>query len=73
MTSQVECYVLNIGSLKIVMPAIQAALSGSTITATINSGNQISYASATLNQTANTHGFRLGDANGTIDNFTVTA
>jgi hypothetical protein len=51
---------------------IQAVLSGSTITATINGGNQISYGSATLNQTANTHGIRLGDANGTIDNFTVT-
>lgn len=42
---------------------IRAVARGPVITATVNGGNQISYASATLNQTATTHGIHdLNDA-----------
>lgn len=54
--------------------ALKVVLSGSTITATIDGGNQISYASATLNQTTTVHGLRAYTSASTIfDNFKVTS
>jgi hypothetical protein len=52
---------------------IQCAFSGTTLTATLNGGNQISYSSATLNQTTTTHGLDDG-ASGecSFTNFQVT-
>jgi len=55
---------------------IEVTLSGSTITATLNGGNQIQYASATFNQTSTKHG--ISDFNDTssfseFDDFLVTA
>jgi hypothetical protein len=39
---------------------VQAVMSGTTITATVNGGNQISYGSASSNQSATKHGLRSG-------------
>lgn len=51
--------------------AISVTLNGSTITATADGANEISYASATHNQTATKHG-PAGDTNGNLyDNFVV--
>lgn len=54
---------------------LKAIFSGSTITATINGGNQISYNSATLNQTVTKFGIDTGTGvTGTrYDNFKVTS
>lgn len=46
--------------------------SGTSITATVNGGNQISYNNATLNQTVTTHGLRFS-LNDVVDNFRVSA
>lgn len=52
---------------------IQAVCSGSTIAATFDGGNQISYGSATFNQTATRHGISDGGVSNTaMDNFQVT-
>jgi pectate lyase len=51
---------------------VQVQASGTTITATINGGNPISYGSATDFQTATKHGIKLDNATDTADNFKVT-
>lgn len=53
---------------------ILAQLAGSTISATVNGGNAISYANATLNQSSGWHGLhaRIGANNDIIDNFQVS-
>jgi hypothetical protein len=54
--------------------AVQAIASGQNISATINGGNQISYGSATANQTATQHGIVAGTANTeTFGSFLVTS
>jgi len=53
---------------------VEIILAGSTITATIDGGNQISYSSAELNKTSTSHGMRLcGGSASALDTFTVTA
>lgn len=54
---------------------LQVVLSGTSITATVDGGNQITYGSATFNQTATKHGLRSnnGSANEMLwDSFTIT-
>jgi hypothetical protein len=54
---------------------LAAALSGSTITVSVNGTQQLSYGSATSNQTATKHGPHCGGSGGTaltFDNFQVT-
>jgi hypothetical protein len=51
---------------------LQAVLSGSTITLSVNGGNQISYNSATSNQSVTRHGSGL-NSGWTGDNFKVTS
>ncbi len=51
---------------------VAVTYSGSTITATVNGGNQISYGSATSNQTATRFGVRLATNLSTADDFQVT-
>lgn len=51
---------------------IVAVLSGTTIAATLDGANAISYASATLNQTATVHGILARESTDRIDDFKVT-
>ncbi len=53
--------------------AISATLSGSTITATVDGGNQISYASASMNQTSTIHGIIARETTDTLDDFLAAA
>jgi hypothetical protein len=50
---------------------ISVTLSGATITATLDGANEISYDSATLNQTSTVHGIMLATTTDTIDDYTV--
>lgn len=52
---------------------ISAVLNGTTITATLDGANQISYASAALNSTATVHGLIAYLINNTFDDFKVEA
>lgn len=52
---------------------IVVTLSGTSISATLDGANQISYASATANQTATIHGIKGRIATDTIDDFQVVA
>jgi hypothetical protein len=51
---------------------VQAVLSGSTITVTINGGNSMSYGSATNHQSVTTHGLYSFNISLDFDNFKVT-
>jgi hypothetical protein len=52
--------------------AVQAVLSGTNITATVNGGNSLSYGSASSNQTKTLHGLRGTSLNALWDDFQVT-
>lgn len=50
---------------------VQVVLNGSTITATLDGANEISYGSATLNQTATVHGIVMRGTTDRVDDFLV--
>jgi hypothetical protein len=52
---------------------IEVELNGSTITARVAGGNEISYASATFNQSVTPHGFVTGQVPATFDNWEFSA
>ena len=51
--------------------ALEATFNGANIDATLDGGNDISYGSATLNQTATIHGIAVRTVNDTVDDFSV--